>query len=70
MNRNKSRLASCEDDRILTHNEWCQLNGFSRWTGWRIRKSGNGPIFRRLSERVFGCTVAENRRWLQSREQA
>jgi hypothetical protein len=56
-----------EDDRVMTFGQWCELNSFSRKTGERIVAAGNGPNFIKLSERRKGVTVAENRRWQQSR---
>ncbi|EGP07531.1 hypothetical protein CSIRO_2770 [Bradyrhizobiaceae bacterium SG-6C] len=56
-----------EDDRVLTFQEWCTLNGFSRMTGQRLIASGEGPSFIQLSQRRKGVTVGENRRWQQSR---
>jgi hypothetical protein len=56
-----------EDDRVLSFDDWCKLNAFSRSTGQRIIASGNGPNFIKLSERRKGVTVGENRRWQQSR---
>jgi hypothetical protein len=55
------------DDCVMTFDEWCGLNGFSRSTGQRIVASGSGPTFVRLSARRKGVTVAENRRWQASR---
>jgi hypothetical protein len=57
-----------EDDRVLSFDEWCKLNNFSRSTGQRIIGAGNGPKFIRLSERRKGITVGENRRWQESRK--
>lgn len=56
-----------EDDRVMTFDEWCKLNSFSRKTGERIVAKGNGPKFIKLSERRKGVTVGENRRWQTSR---
>jgi hypothetical protein len=56
-----------EDDRVMTFDEWCRLNNFSRSTGQRIIAAGNGPSFIKLSERRKGVTVAENRRWQHAR---
>ncbi|MGY4460898.1 helix-turn-helix transcriptional regulator [Bradyrhizobium sp. LB13.1] len=56
-----------EADRVLSFDDWCKLNGFSRSTGQRLIASGNGPTFIKLSERRKGVTVAENRRWQVSR---
>jgi predicted DNA-binding transcriptional regulator AlpA len=58
---------SMEDDRVMSFDEWCKLNCFSRSTGQRIISAGNGPKFIQLSERRKGVTVAENRRWQASR---
>jgi predicted DNA-binding transcriptional regulator AlpA len=56
-----------EDDRVLSLDDWCELNGFSRSTGQRIIAAGNGPNFIKLSERRKGVTVGENRRWQAAR---
>jgi hypothetical protein len=56
-----------EDDKVLSFDEWCKLNCFSRSTGQRIIAAGNGPTFIKLSERRKGVTVGENRRWQQAR---
>jgi predicted DNA-binding transcriptional regulator AlpA len=55
------------DDRVLTFDEWCAVNNFSRSTGQRIRRGGQGPRFIQLSEKRIGVTVSENRRWQKSR---
>ncbi|PDT57111.1 transcriptional regulator [Bradyrhizobium diazoefficiens] len=54
-------------DRVLSFDDWCKLNGFSRSTGQRIVSAGKGPNFIKLSVRRIGVTVAENRRWQASR---
>jgi predicted DNA-binding transcriptional regulator AlpA len=56
-----------DEDRVISFDDWCNLNGFSRSTGQRIVASGKGPRFIRLSEKRKGVTVGENRRWQQSR---
>ncbi|SHH38438.1 helix-turn-helix transcriptional regulator [Bradyrhizobium erythrophlei] len=56
-----------DDDRVMSFDDWCKLNGFSRSTGQRLIASGNGPRFIQLSEKRKGVTVGENRRWQQSR---
>ncbi len=56
-----------DDDRVMSFDDWCNLNGFSRSTGQRIVASGNGPRFIKLSEKRKGVTIGENRRWQQSR---
>jgi hypothetical protein len=59
--------AAVDDDRVMSFDDWCKLNGFSRSTGQRIIAAGNGPQFIKLSERRKGVTVAENRRWQHGR---
>jgi predicted DNA-binding transcriptional regulator AlpA len=54
-------------DWVMSFDEWCKLNGFSRSTGMRIVAAGKGPQFIQLSERRKGVTVSENRRWQQTR---
>ena len=56
------------DDRVMSFDDWCELNGFSRSTGQRLIASGQGPVFVQLSDRRKGVTVGENRRWLKARE--
>jgi hypothetical protein len=56
-----------DDDRVMSFEEWCLLNGFSRSTGQRIVAASKGPRFIQLSERRKGVTVGENRRWQESR---
>jgi hypothetical protein len=63
-------LAPLLDDRCLTFNEWCALNGIGQRTGRRILKSGNGPAVVQLSERRIGITIRANRAWQASRERA
>jgi predicted DNA-binding transcriptional regulator AlpA len=58
---------SADGDRVLSFMQWCEINGFSRSTGQRIIKAGNGPRFIQLSEKRIGLTITENRRWQQSR---
>jgi len=59
--------AHVDDDRVMSFDDWCKLNGFSRSTGQRLIASGNGPRFIQLSEKRKGVTVGENRRWQESR---
>jgi hypothetical protein len=61
------RDRALDDDRVLSFRQWCELNGFSKDTGLRLRKSGAGPIFTRLSDRRIGVTVGNNRAWQASR---
>jgi predicted DNA-binding transcriptional regulator AlpA len=59
-----------DDCRVMTFPQWCHLNGFSRWTGERLIKAGQGPKIVQLSDRRIGITVAANREWQQARERA
>jgi hypothetical protein len=65
--KNYSRNAAPEDDQILSFPAWCRANNFSQMTGHRLRKSGKGPTFIRISDRRLGVTVGENRRWREAR---
>lgn len=56
-----------DDDRVMSFDDWCNLNGFSRSTGQRIVASGKGPRFIQLSAKRKGVTIGENRRWQHSR---
>jgi hypothetical protein len=62
--------ALLNDSQVLTFPEWCALNRISKRTGRRILSAPGGPVVTRLSPRRFGITVANNRRWQQSRERA
>jgi hypothetical protein len=61
-------LSMLLDSQVLTFGEWCHLNRFSKRTGRRILKSGNGPIITQLSTRRIGVTVANDRAWKARRE--
>jgi len=65
--RRIQRQHSLDDDRVLTFNEWCALNGIGKRTGRRILTSGSGPVVTQLSERRIGITVGNNRRWQEAR---
>ena len=65
--RRIQRQLSLDDDRVLTFNEWCALNGIGKRTGRRILTSGGGPVVTQLSERRIGITVGNNRRWQAAR---
>lgn len=56
-----------DEDRIMSFAKWCEFNGFSRTTGWRICKAGDGPEFVQLSAGRVGITYRANREWQQSR---
>jgi hypothetical protein len=56
-----------DPDQVITFHEWCKLNDLSTATGERLRRSGAGPRFVRISARRLGVTRRENRRWQDSR---
>ena len=57
-----------DDRRVMSFKQWCELNGFSKDTGRRIIKGGQGPKVLQLSDRRIGITIAANREWQQARE--
>jgi predicted DNA-binding transcriptional regulator AlpA len=58
---------SFEDRRVLTLPEFRRRNKLSRTTYWRLKVAGETPATIQLSARREGITVAEERRWQQSR---
>src|SRR5262245_55597042 len=50
-------------DRVLTFDAWCELNAFSKATGYRIIKSGSGPPVLQLSPRRIGIKESANAEW-------
>jgi len=59
-----------EDDRVLTLAEWRKLNALPERSARRILKdsdSAKRPVLTQLSQRRYGITVANNRRWQESR---
>jgi hypothetical protein len=62
----KERL---QDQQVLSFRQWCSLNGFSERTGRRILngESGHPPLVTMLTDTRIGITVANNRRWQESR---
>jgi predicted DNA-binding transcriptional regulator AlpA len=61
-------IAERDDRRVMSFYQWCELNGFSKDTGRRLIKTGQGPKVLQLSPRRIGITVAANREWQQARE--
>lgn len=62
--------STLHDDQVLTLPEWCRLNSISLKTGQRIMAAGLGPVATQLSPNRIGVTIANNRRWQQTRERA
>jgi predicted DNA-binding transcriptional regulator AlpA len=54
-------------DKVLTFAQWCTLNGFSKATGRRIIKRGEGPPVLQLSPRRIGVRESDNRFWQRAR---
>ena len=59
--------AQSHANRVMTIAQWCELNGFSYATGWRIRKRGDGPETVALSPQREGITEAANAAWQAKR---
>jgi len=68
--RISERDRALDDQRVMTLAQWCEVNGFSWWTGQRLIKAGKGPKILQLSPRRIGITVRANREWQQARERA
>ena len=56
-----------DDQRVMTIPQWCEVCGFSVWTGKRLLKAGKGPPITQISDRRIGITVGNNARWQASR---
>jgi predicted DNA-binding transcriptional regulator AlpA len=54
-------------DRVLNFRQWCQINGFSKATGHRLIKAGEGPPVLQLSARRIGIRESDNARWQAER---
>jgi predicted DNA-binding transcriptional regulator AlpA len=54
-------------DRVLTFPQWCAINGFSKATGWRLIRNGDGPPVLQLSPRRVGVKESANAEWQASR---
>jgi predicted DNA-binding transcriptional regulator AlpA len=54
-------------DRVLTFAQWCDLNGFSKATGRRLIKAGEGPVVLQLSARRIGIRESDNAAWQAER---
>jgi hypothetical protein len=60
------QFTSNDPGRGLSHKQWCQRNGFSERTGWRIREAGGGPVFRQVSPGRQITTLGDDDRWKAS----
>jgi predicted DNA-binding transcriptional regulator AlpA len=54
-------------DKVMSFAQWCRVNSFSKPTGRRIIKRGEGPPVIRLSPRRIGIRESDNRAWQDSR---
>jgi predicted site-specific integrase-resolvase len=57
-----------DDFRVLPFKEWCARKGISYCTGRRLVASGKGPPVVRISARLLGVTVRDDREWTLSRQ--
>jgi predicted DNA-binding transcriptional regulator AlpA len=57
----------CHRDKVLTFAQWCAINNFSKTTGHRLVKRGEGPSILQLSPRRIGIRESDNRVWQASR---
>src|SRR5262249_2849542 len=65
--RQSERDRAALRDRVLTFRQWCEVNNFSRMTGHRILKAGEGPPVLQLSPRRIGIRESDNAAWQASR---
>jgi hypothetical protein len=56
-------------DHVHRWQDWCALVGVSTTTGWRLVKSGKGPIVTQLSVKLKGVRHRHHLAWLAAREQ-
>ncbi len=63
----KRAVDDFEDRRVLTVPEFRERNRLSKTTWWRLKQVGMTPRTIRLSPHREGITIAEERRWQQSR---
>jgi predicted DNA-binding transcriptional regulator AlpA len=54
-------------DKVLSFGHWCEINNFSKATGHRIIKRGEGPPVLQLSPRRIGIRESDNAAWQASR---
>jgi hypothetical protein len=48
-----------DDQRVMTFRQWCDLNGFSKDTGRRLIKAGQGPKILQLSPAGLALPFAQ-----------
>jgi hypothetical protein len=65
-----AQMSETDDRRVMSFRQWCELNGFSWWTGKRLCARGEGPIITRLSARRKGIQYRHHVQWLESRQTA
>jgi len=65
--RRQSQRDLAHRDRVLTFRQWCELNGFSKATGIRLIRRGDGPPVLQLSTRRIGIRESDNAAWQASR---
>jgi predicted DNA-binding transcriptional regulator AlpA len=63
----RDRAAVQRPQRVFKFKEWCELNGFSQDTGFRLLRSGRGPKITQLSDRRIGIREDHNSEWQDAR---
>jgi len=61
------RDRALDDMRVMSIPKWCEICGFSIWTGKRLLKAGKGPPITQISDRRIGITIRANREWQAAR---
>jgi predicted DNA-binding transcriptional regulator AlpA len=54
-------------DKVLSFAQWCAVNNFSKATGRRLIRAGEGPPVLQLSPRRIGVRESDNRVWQAAR---
>jgi predicted DNA-binding transcriptional regulator AlpA len=63
----RDRAAVQQPKRVFKFKEWCELNGFSQDTGFRLLRAGKGPKVTQLSDRRIGIREDHNAEWQDAR---
>jgi hypothetical protein len=53
--------------RVLSFEQWCEINGISERTGRRILAGKDGPLVTQLTARRIGIREDHNAAWQESR---
>jgi predicted DNA-binding transcriptional regulator AlpA len=63
----KQQPPALTPDRVLTLDQFCELNGIGRNTGKRLIATGNGPAIVQLSPRRMGIRESDAAAWQAAR---